>query len=492
MRGKFSSASLLFLLKPTTFVTNTIAVKRLYSFLPIIALAFLAISCSGSKKMFKRGQELEENGMYEQAALSYMDALRRDDDNVEALVALQGVGQIVVDDKYYEFFQAVQNAEDQEAIRYYQEAEDFRAALRRYNIDIARPAGHEEDYQVVLDRYLEDLYQEGRNAIGNKDYQRAQGILEELIGLRSDYKDSQSLMRIAVGRPLYAEAMKAFDERNYRQAYRLFDNLEQRVDGEFDQSRHFKEIALRNGQFGLGIMRFENHTEFGGVEALLSSQITRILQEKNDPFLKLIDRTMLESLTAEQIRALSGQSDPNTAAEAGQLVGAKAILVGEFVSLEVNRGNQQRERRPGYLSRRVTRTNAEGERVSTTIYEKVWYYDVQQELRVTGIFQFKLVNVETGEIMLTNAISITERDQIDYSVFNGETSNLYMGRWESMNEDRPGDRVLRDSNSKRRLDERIEGRRQLRSDDELRSTLYNKIAEQAANEIYNEFLSTEG
>lgn len=480
----------MFLHIPTTFATNHSTVKQLYSILVLLGLTVLLTGCQ-AKKAFKHGQELEENGLYEQAAMSYIDALRRDSEYIEALIALESVGQVVVLEKYDDFFEAVESGDDQEAIRYYQEAEDFRATLRQFNIDAARPVGHEDEYKVVLDRYVEDLYQEGRNAIGNKNYAQAEQALNEILSLNEDYKDTKNLLRIAIGRPLYNAAMVEFDQRNYRAAYRAFLRLENEV-GEFDESPHYKEVALRNGQFGLGIMAFENHTDYGGVEALLSSRITRILQDKNDPFLKLIDRTMLESLTEEQIRALSGQSDPATAAEAGQLVGAKAILVGEFVSLDVRRSNLRRERRPGYLGRRVNRTNAEGERESVMVYDKVWYYDVSQDIRVSGIFQYKLVSVETGEILLTDAIDINKRDQVDYSTYNGETRYLYMGEWESMSQDRTSDRVLRTSTYKRRLDERLESRQTLQSDDELRSEIYQEMAQRAADEIYRKYLSLEG
>lgn len=441
--------------------------------------------------MYKNGQELESAGLYEEAAGMYMESLRRDDENIEALIALRSVGQVVVDQMYADFFTAVQAGNDKEAIRYYAKAEDFRENLRRYNIDIARPTGHEADYKLALNRYLELQYQKGRNAIGSEDYATAQGIFEEITSLNSDFKDSEEMLRIAIGRPLYKEAMEAFDNRQYRAAYRAFDNLENKV-GPFDQSAHYKEVALRNGQFGLGMMEFKNHTNFDGVEALLQSRITRLLQEKNDPFLKLIDRSMFESLTEEQIRAMSGQSDPTTAAQAGKLLGAKAILVGELVSMNVSRSNLNRVRRKGYLGKKVTRRNAEGEATTTMLYDKVWYYDVSQTLTVTGILQFKLVSVETGEILLTDAITISREDRVDYSTYSGETRYLYMGEWSSISEVKPGDRRYSSSSSKRELDNRLAARTQLRSAETLKEEMYNELCNSVANQVYQTYSGIEG
>lgn len=462
--------------------------KNLFAYIGIILVSFSLVACSGSKRMFKRGQELESAGMYHDAALSYMDALRRDRENIEALIALKSVGQIVVDDMYADFFRAAQNGENRDAIDNYLAAERFRTELARYNINIARPTGHEEEYRVARQAYLDIQYQNGRNALGRKDYAEAEAILLEIIELDPEFKDSSRLLRIAQARPIYDEALLAFDSRQYRKAYRLLDELEG-VHGEFDQSGHYKSVSLRNGQYGLGIMRFENHTSASGVEALLASRITRELQSKDDPFLRLIDRTMMESLTEEQLRAMTGQSDPNSSAEVGQLLGAKAILVGELVSMNVNRGNLRRERKPGYMGRRVTRTNAAGERVSTMVYDKVWYYDVSQTLEISAILQYKVVDVETGEILLTNAITVGSNDMVDYSTYNGNTRYLYMGEWTSMNEPRAGDRILRDSRSKRTLDQRLEGRTELKPESEIREDLYLQLSTRAANDIYNTFLN---
>lgn len=465
--------------------------KNLYTYIGILLLVFSLSACSGSKRMYKQGQELESAGMYEDAARSYMDALRRDNDNIEALIALRSVGQIVVDDLYADFFNAVQGGENKAAIDSYLKAENFRTELRRYNVNIERPSGHEEEYRTALSAYLEIQYQNGRNEIGRKNYSEAEAIFIEIQGLQANYKDTERLLRIAQARPVYQEAMDAFDSRQYRKAYRLLDEIE-RTHGEFDESAHYKAVSLRNGQFGLGIMKFENHTEFPGVEALLSSRITRQLQDKDDPFLKLIDRTMMESLTAEQIRAMTGQSDMNSSAETGQLLGAKAILVGELVSMDVNKSNLRRVRRPGYIGRRITRTNAEGDRESTMVYDKVWYYDVSQELRASAILQFKIVSVETGEILLTDAITVEAADEVDYSTYNGDTRYLYMGEWRSMTEPRASDRIYRDSNSKRQIDSRLEGRRELRSESQVKEDLYDQMSSRAANEIYNTFLNIVG
>lgn len=438
--------------------------------------------------MFKQGQELEEAGMYEQAALAYMDALRRDDDNIEALIALKSTAQIVVDEKYGEFFRAVQAGDDKLAIQSYREAENFRERLAQYNVSIARPAGHEADFEQARDRYCAVRYQEGRSALGAKDFSQAEAIFREINELKPDFKDVSDLLRLSQARPLYNSAMEAFDARKYRQAYRLFDQLE-RQHGEFENSASLKATALRNGQFGLGLMSFENHTNYGGVEALISSRVTRILQDKNDPFLKLIDRSMISQLTDEQIRAMQGQSDPTTAAEAGKLVGARAILVGELVSMNVEEGSMQRSRRPGYIGRNVTRTNSEGERYTVMTYSKVWYFHVEQASRVNAIFQFKLVDVETGEILATNAINITENDRVEYAQYNGETRFLYMGDWTSMDRDKEGDRILNDSRNKRTLDSQLRARTELNAIEDMKETVFNKISEQVASEVYDSYMN---
>ena len=52
----------------------------------------------------------------------------------------------------------------------------------------------------------------------------------------------------------------------------------------------------------------------------------------NNPFIKLVDRTYTKSFIDEQIMGLSGQVAENTNAQAGELIGAKAIISGKLVS----------------------------------------------------------------------------------------------------------------------------------------------------------------
>lgn len=438
--------------------------------------------------MFKQGQELESSGMYEQAARAYMDALRRDDENIEALIALKSTAQLVVDEKYGTFFRAVQSGDDKLAIQSYNEAEAFRSELSRYNINIARPVGHEEDFQNALERYCTVKYQEGRTALGVKEFSRAESIFAEINQLNPNFKDVDDLLRLSQARPLYNQAVEEFDQRHYREAYRLFSEIEARH-GAFENSSNYMATALRNGQFGLGLMDFENHTSFGGVEALISSRVVQILQAKNDPFLKLIDRSMIHQLTEEQIRAMSGQSDPNTAAEAGKLVGARVILVGDLVSMSVVEPQSRRIRKPGYIGRSVTKTNAEGERYSVMEYTKVWYYDIEQSARVSAIFQYKLVDVETGEILATDAINAASEDVVSYSEYSGNTRYLYMGEWTSIDRANNGDRVLNDNRNKQNLNNRLNARKSLQSMEDLKEEMFGDIAAKIAGEVYQRYLN---
>lgn len=490
--GNFrTSASLLFRDVAVTFDSKSTVVKKLYSYSLVITLLLGLAACSGSNRMYKQGQELEEAGMYAEAATMYMDALRRDNENVEALIALKDVGQRVLDDRYGAFFRAVQGGDDKEAIQKYQSAENFRNQLASYNIQLERPAGHEDDYNAAVSRYVAVKYQEARGLLGAEDFDGAEAILSEIQALDPDYRDASDLLRLSQARPLYDEAVAEFDQRHYRPAYRLFKQLED-AHGPFEESEQYRERALRNGQFGLGLVNFINHTREGGVEALLSSRIVNILQGKNDPFLRLIDRTMVDQLTEEQIRSMSGGTDVATAAQAGQLLGAKAILVGEVVRMDVQRGEVRRQRMPGYLGTRVTRRNEKGERETHMTYRKVWYYNIQQSNRVSAVLQYKLVNVETGEIIRTDAVNITQEDEVSFSEYSGNTRYLYMGEWKEINRDFSTDRILNDASSKRQLDRQLEANRQLRDINEMKEAVYNAVATRAAEDIYNAYLSIEG
>ncbi len=71
----------------------------------VIAFLLLAIVLSGcaSKRFVKKGLEMENAGLYSDAANMYYNSLLKNINNVDAKLGLQRTGQLVLDDYIDEF-----------------------------------------------------------------------------------------------------------------------------------------------------------------------------------------------------------------------------------------------------------------------------------------------------------------------------------------------------------------------------------------------------
>ena len=77
-------------------------------FFLLLFLVVILSSCV-SKKLTKQGYELEQAGMITEAAEHYYRALLRKDNNVDAMIGLKRTGQVVLENKLDNFYDAYLN-----------------------------------------------------------------------------------------------------------------------------------------------------------------------------------------------------------------------------------------------------------------------------------------------------------------------------------------------------------------------------------------------
>lgn len=91
---------------------------------------------------------------------------------------------------------------------------------------------------------------------------------------------------------------------------------------------------------GIAVMRFDNAGSHGGdaeegdFEALeVGLQVMLATELSQNPALRIVERSAVESLLDEQELGTEGRVEPATAAEIGRLVGARYMVMGSFVDV---------------------------------------------------------------------------------------------------------------------------------------------------------------
>ena len=392
---------------------------------PVLALALLFAGCNGSKAFSKKGEKLDEAGLYAEAADMYLQAAQRNVKNVDAKIGLKKTGQMVLNDKLSAFFKnmAMGGAKG-EAVQAYLDAVDFKERVSRAGVQLEIADHYRTDFDKVKGEHLVDLYNEGQALFEKEDFAAAERIFARIAKLEPNYKDASSLQSVAYLEPLYRSGKTDLHAGNYRKAYTSFTKVIDK-NSSYKDATILRQDALTKGQFIVAVLPFTA----AGVSSALASNVQAhamsALTESTDPFLKVVDRENLERILEEQRLGLSGVVDEQTAVRVGNLMGAQAVLMGSVADYREIPGSLRRSTKDGFESYRVQQVNSEtGEKYFVTRYKPVRYSEYYQENKVVLSFNYRLVSLETGEVLVSKVAEKEAADHMYYATYEGSRESL--------------------------------------------------------------------
>ena len=453
--------------------------------LRILLISALSVACSGSNGLYKKGKKLDEAGLHYEASNFYIDALQRKSSNSDAILALKVSGQKVLDDYYAVFYQYYSDKNLKKSVYAYLEADNFKSKVQSVGVRLLAADYYEDYYKEVKTLYIHEVYETAQKELDNEQFGDAELKLKEIQKLEPTFKDVTELSTFAYVEPKYRMAIRAFDKFEYRKAYFLFEDII-KASGNYKESQELKDIAQENARYTIGILRFENSSKVAGMETALSGSIVRDLMNLNDPFLVVIDRTNTQRLISEQKLGMTGIIEAGSAAKAGEMLGAKAILVGKVVSAEKTAGRLKKQSKTGYLGKPVYKTNPEtGKKYREMIYSKVYYYDYTQVNTVSCTFQYQLISTETGEILISDMVEKSVDDKIFYSKFSGDSRYLYKGTWASQTKKTTNDKIYNSRTSKKEIDNQLKSTQEIKTVEKLANDLFKIISKDVSVKIQN-------
>lgn len=460
--------------------------KRLHitkTFFTIALLSLLFTACSGSKRMYKKGEKLDEAGMYTEAAEYYRLALVRKNTNEKASIALKTAGQKVLDDLLANFFTAHSANDYKAAVYAYDKATTYKHQIDLVGVKLTMPAYYKDYYESDKLKYINIVYQEANEHLEKEQFREAENDFNEILKFDPNNTDVKDLRKFAIAEPLYRKGKEQLSTANYRDAYYTFNDVLK--GGNYKDSEKLKQVALEKATYTIAILPFENKTRANGAEAAISAKILQEISQSNNPFLRIIDRENLQTILDEQLLALSGNVDEESAIAAGELFGANAVLTGTVITASYNTGRLNYDNKTGYTSRQVKVKDVAnpGKFITQTVYDKVTYKEYRQRNEVNISFSYKLISSETGEILISDVVEMTDVDEINYASFDGDNRNLFPGYWVSKTRNSAEDKVYNSYNDKRALESKLQGRRNITSVENIASNLYSKIADRAASKI---------
>ncbi|MCB0760701.1 MAG: hypothetical protein KDC12_04190 [Flavobacteriales bacterium] len=392
--------------------------KRLLT-LPLI-FTVLLMACGGSSALTKKAIKLEDAGLNAEAAGMYYDALVKKSTNTDAKIGLKKTGQILLGQKLSDFSKARNFGTHKEAVYAFLEAQKYQEKVARVGVQLDFPDAYLQDYQIVKDQYLTELYEEGTIKLDEGRYSDAEKVFKEISQLDPSFKDADDLKEIAYVEPIYQTAVTALASGSYRTALSNFNKVENRRPG-YKETRSLQARTLEEGKFGIALMSFENSSTRRGLEAMVEAYVLEALTTINDPFLKIVDRDNLQTIIDEQTLGMSGVIDEQTAASVGQLLGARALVTGTVLNYTSQEGRTLSSERTGYEQYQVKRYDkVQDKQIIENKYREKKYKEYTRENKCSVTFQYKVVSLETGEILLTKMITKENSDMLHYADYDGE------------------------------------------------------------------------
>ena len=293
------------------------------------------------------------------------------------------------------------------------------------------------------------------------------------------YKDVTELKTYARLEPVYRKGSLALEIKKFRKAYSLFGKT-----NSYKDSEELRAYALKEAQYPIAMLPFENATNVANAHKAFESQFLNLFINNKNPFIKIIDRVHIQTILNEQELGLSGLVDSQTAARAGDLFGAKALLVGRLVSIDIKKKIPKSTKMKGWESYSQKKYNADTKEYDLiTKYKKVYYYEYQGNNSVNLTVEYKLISTETGEILATNLISDKREDFVRYIKYDGNTKNLYSGSWGYKLISNESDHINNSYSDRKQIQNLLKANRTIRSTEDLKSVALKNVSSKAVNEI---------
>ena len=205
----------------------------------------------------------------------------------------------------------------------------------------------------------------------------------------------------------------------------------------------------------------------------------------NNPFLKLVNRDLTNTFINEQVLGMSGQVEEGTSAKAGELIGAKAVLTGKLVTCNKVNNPISKVSKKGWSLRRIKKTDADGKKYYDTVYDKIRYSIYSGNSKVDIGFQFQLSSTESSEILYTQLINKSKRDNVNYAESSSNYRNIIPGNWTWQNKNSNSDYRNDSKSDIRKLRALFKNKKTLLSAEQLSQTIYKEIAKEISTKVNN-------
>jgi hypothetical protein len=373
----------------------------------------LIAGCSSYKSQLEDAREYEEAKMYSKALSLYSDLLV-EKETKEALIGKKRVIEAIIRENYDGPIRMLcMQDKVREADKLYAELSVFVEKNRA--LDVKEPYGLKDFILQSKQSYCESLYKQAESDVLAFKYDGAKEKLSTIRSFFNDFPNLDYLENLCELYPNYYLASKSMEEGRLRDAYKALKKIEA-IDPSFKDSKQLLEACLKSGRITLAYVTVDRDKVSNDVEKEMGAHVVQSLLENKDPFLVLLDRDYTSRLLDEQKLGMSGLYDEKSLIQAGKLVGARYILLGEIIEYAADQKLNDYGFKKGFLGKTIGDT-------------KVKYRQWNKKFSLQMKYRISMVDAETGETLFNAVYPLNKINEIDWAEYNGDYKMVYPGNW---------------------------------------------------------------
>ena len=385
----------------------------IFSTRAVAICAVLFVACSTYRTQLQDAQAYESAGMHSKAFSLYSELLEQKETR-EALIGKKRVVETIIRENYDGPIRMLCMQEKLiEAQQLYAELSVF--VEKNKSLDVVEPRGLKEFIIQSKRSYCESLYKLAEADVIALKYDKAKDKLNVIRSYFSDFPNLEYLESLCELYPNYYLARKSLDEGRLRDAYKALKKIDA-IDPFFKDSKQLLEACLKSGRITLAYVSVDKEKVSNDVEKEMGAHLVQSLLENKDPFLVLLDRDYTSKLLDEQKLGMSGLYDEKSLIQAGKLVGAQYILLGEIIEYSADQKLYDYGFKKGFLGKNISDT-------------KVKYRQWNKKFSLQIKYRLSMVDAETGETLFNSIYPLNRINEINWAEYNGDYKMIYPGYW---------------------------------------------------------------
>ena len=375
------------------------------SLLVLFSIVFLG-ACSGSRKYFKAGEKLENQGLTGEAAEFYLEALQRKNTNTDARIKLKQTGQKYASSLSSEFFRNYNLNQTEASLESFEKLKSFTSRAGALGVDLNYPSEYEDNYKIAIDKYCDKNYTLGVGFLKLKKYNEALKYLQNVTKYNPEYKKVAELKTTAVCEPLYQSAISSIENKNYGLAINSLSSVQKNSADSYKDSKELLDLCLTQQRKGLLIFKSNASTEkniadylFDNFSAAIAKDLNKVYLIGNGPFATLPQGDMGSNVDLIQsIKKATGADYFYTYG----VTGKQSHLTGPSRSLAK------------CFQKTVYKTN-DGRII--TDYKPIDYYQITIKRSYSYQLNYSLINANASQVVSSQNIPINIQDNVEYNEF---------------------------------------------------------------------------